>query len=61
MKTSPTPKFRNKKNSNFHQELKKRVQEYFDTNNKKPTGNYSLYFKAGLFWVIYIALYVHVV
>lgn len=56
-----TPKFRNIKGSNFHQELKKRVNDYFVENNKAPTGNFSLYFKAVLFWVAYIALYVHVV
>lgn len=56
-----TPKFRNINRSNFHQELKKRVNNYFVENNKPSTGNWSLYFKAILFWVLYIGLYVHVV
>jgi linoleoyl-CoA desaturase len=59
--TSPTPKFRNMQGSNFHQELKKRVNNYFTENNKKSTGDFSLYFKAVLFWSCYVALYVHVV
>ncbi len=56
-----TPKFRNNKNSNFHQELKKRVQQYFTENKINQTGNFSLYFKAILLWTTYIALYVHLV
>ena len=56
-----TPKFKNVSGTNFHKELKRRVNNYFIENNKKPTGNFSLYFKAILFWVLYIALYVHVV
>ncbi|MBL7703192.1 MAG: acyl-CoA desaturase [Ferruginibacter sp.] len=55
-----TPKFANITGSNFHQELKRRVSNYF-TEAKKPShGNFSLYFKAGLLWTLYIALYVHV-
>ncbi len=61
MSTFATPKFRNQKASNFHQELKKRVNQYFIDNKKASTGNWSLYFKAILFWTLYIALYVHVV
>lgn len=56
-----TPKFMNVQGSNFHQELKRRVQNYFTESQKPATGNFSLYFKAVLFWVCYIALYVHVV
>ncbi len=56
-----TPKFRNINRSNFHQELKKRVNNYFVEHNKPSTGNWHLYFKAILFWVLYIGLYVHVV
>lgn len=56
-----TPKFRNTSGSNFHQTLKKRVQEYFSENNLKPTGNFTLYFKALLFWFCYIALYIHLI
>jgi linoleoyl-CoA desaturase len=56
-----TPKFMNMQGSNFHQELKRRVNNYFVENKKASTGNFSLYFKAGLLWTCYIALYVHVV
>jgi linoleoyl-CoA desaturase len=61
MSTFVTPKFRNQQVSSFHQELKKRVNNYFIENNKPATGNWSLYFKAILFWTLYIALYVHVI
>ena len=56
-----TPKFKNVKGTDFHKELKRRVNNYFTENNKKSTGDFSLYFKAILFWVLYLALYVHVV
>ncbi len=56
-----TPKFTNIKGSNFHQELKKRVNNYFQENKLKSTGNSSLFFKAILFWGLYVAFYVHVV
>ena len=56
-----TPKFANVQGSTFHQELKRRVQQYFAENKKPATGNFSLYFKAILFWVLYVTLYVHVV
>lgn len=56
-----TPKFKNTKGSTFHQELKKRVQNYFTENNIEQTGNFSLYFKAILLWSSYIFLYVHLV
>jgi linoleoyl-CoA desaturase len=56
-----TPKFKNIQGSNFHKELKRRVNNYFVENNKRSTGNFSLYFKAVLFWTLYVALYVHVV
>jgi linoleoyl-CoA desaturase len=61
MSTFVTPKFRNQQVSSLHQELKKRVNNYFIENNKPATGNWSLYFKAILFWTLYIALYVHVI
>ena len=57
----PTPKFLNVQRSAFHQELKSRVSEYFTSSNKEATGNFGLYFKAGMLWAIYVALYVHVV
>ena len=56
-----TPKFLNVNGSTFHQELKRRVSNYFTESKKPATGNFSLYFKAVLFWVSYVALYVHVV
>lgn len=56
-----TPKFANIAGSTFHQELKKRVNEYFVKAKKLPTGNVGLYFKAILFWSLYVTLYVHVV
>lgn len=56
-----TPKFLNVKGSTFHQELKRRVSNYFTETKKDATGNFSLYFKAVLFWILYIALYVHLV
>ena len=55
-----TPKFLNIQGSNFHQELKKRVNDYFVQMKKPATGNFTLYFKAILFWTLYVALYVHV-
>ncbi|MFC4261626.1 fatty acid desaturase family protein [Ferruginibacter yonginensis] len=56
-----TPKFKNLNGTDFHRELKRRVHNYFVENNKKSTGDFSLYFKAILFWTLYIGLYVHVV
>jgi len=56
-----TPKFRKNVGSNFHQELKKRVNNYFQENDISPTGNISLYFKAVILWAFYITLYVHLV
>lgn len=55
------PKFLNVKGSTFHQELKKRVARYFAETKKPATGNWTLYVKAILFWILYIGLYVHVV
>jgi hypothetical protein len=43
--TFTTPKFRNQQGSSFHQELKKRVNNYFIENKKAATGNWSLYLK----------------
>jgi linoleoyl-CoA desaturase len=56
-----TPKFKNVTGTNFHKELKFRVNNYFVENNKKSTGNFSLYFKAVLLWTLYVALYVHLI
>ena len=58
---SVTPKFLNVKGSNFHQTLKQRVNAYFEDNGIKSTGDMSLYFKAVLFWALYIGIYVHLV
>ena len=55
-----TPKFKNITGINFHKELKQRVNNYFVETKKKSTGNFSLYFKAVLFWTLYVALYIHV-
>ena len=55
-----TPKFLNVAGSTFHQELKKRVNDYFTAAKKPATGNFGLYFKAILFWASYVFLYVHV-
>jgi len=56
-----TPKFLNVQGSTFHQELKRRVNNYFTESHKAATGNFGLYFKAILLWSCYIALYVHLV
>ncbi len=56
-----TPKFLNIKGSNFHQELKQRVSNYFHESKKPSTGNFNLHFKAILLWTLYIALYIHVI
>jgi len=56
-----TPKFANRQGSNFYQELKSRVNNYFTETRKKSTGNFSLYFKAVLFFTCYVALYIHLV
>lgn len=55
------PKFLNVQRSTFHQELKKRVGEYFTNSNKQSTGNFSLYTKAVMLWALYVGLYVHIV
>jgi linoleoyl-CoA desaturase len=55
-----TPKFVNGNNS-FHQELKRRVNDYFEQLRKPSTGNAKLYFKAILFFAAYLALCVHLV
>jgi linoleoyl-CoA desaturase len=56
-----TPKFLNVSGTTFHQELKRRVNEYFTKSQKPATGNFGLYFKAVLFWASYVFLYVNVV
>ena len=53
-----TPKFKNVTGTNFHKELKARVNNYFIENNKKSTGNFSLHFKAILLWALFVLFYV---
>ena len=55
-----TPKFFTLQ-TDFHQELKKRVNQYFIERKKSSTGNSGLYFKAIFFFAAYFALYVHLV
>ncbi len=55
-----TPKFVNN-NSSFHQELKQRVNRYFEERRKPTTGNAGLYFKAILFCTAYLGLLVHLI
>ncbi|MDQ6723207.1 MAG: fatty acid desaturase, partial [Thermoproteota archaeon] len=55
-----TPKFINNK-SVFHQELKKRVQQYFEERNKLSTGNFKLHFKAILLCSVYFVLCAHLI
>jgi linoleoyl-CoA desaturase len=45
----------------FHAELKNRVNAYFENNRISATGNGLLYFKAVLFGIALVALYVHLV
>ncbi len=58
---SITPKFKNITGTNFHKELKQRVNNYFVENNKKTTGNFSLHFKAVLLWTLFVTFYVLIV
>ena len=53
-----TPKFINI-DARFHQDLKKRVYQYFQDTKKSMTGNWNLYSKAILFITIYLAILVH--
>lgn len=55
-----TPKFI-QSGTDFHQELKKRVNQYFIERKKSSAGNFGLYFKAVFFCAAYIALYIHLV
>lgn len=58
--TIPTPKFMKGK-GDFHNTLKARVSQYFDQNERRMTGSFSLYFKAALLCLGYIFLYIHLV
>ncbi len=55
-----TPKFIHPQ-THFHQDLKKRVSQYFTETQQLPTGSYGLFLKAAFFFIAYIALYVHLV
>lgn len=54
------PKFSHASQS-FHAELKKRINDYFKQAGKPSTGNFSLYFKAVLLVVSFLAVYIHLV
>jgi linoleoyl-CoA desaturase len=55
-----TPKFATPSLS-LHNELKKRVNEYFQDSSIAATGNYKLYSKAIILWLSYIFIYVHLI
>lgn len=55
-----TPKFPTVKNS-LHNELRKRVNQYFTDNKINPTGNGKLFFKAILLVTVFAALYIHLI
>lgn len=55
-----TPKFIQGKDD-FHVQLKERVNKYFTSNNRSTAGNFQLLFKASLFSLAYILVYVHLV
>lgn len=54
------PKFSNVSQS-FHAELKRRINDYFGQAGKAPTGNFSLFFKAGLLITSFLFVYIHLV
>lgn len=55
-----TPKFANVPHS-FHSELKRRISEYFQEVGTSQTGNYSLFIKAVVLMVGFLAVYIHLV
>lgn len=55
-----TPKFANVPHS-FHSELKRRISEYFQEVGKAQTGNTSLFTKAVILGVVFLAVYIHLV
>src|SRR3954451_17865491 len=55
-----TPKFANTKQS-FHVELKKRINQYFETTGKEMTGCWRLIAKALFLVTALIYIYVHLV
>jgi linoleoyl-CoA desaturase len=46
---------------NFHTDLKKRINSYFDQVGKSTTGNFSLYLKAAVLAISFVGLYIHLV
>ncbi|SHF11147.1 fatty acid desaturase family protein [Flavisolibacter ginsengisoli] len=54
------PKFPSVKQS-FHVELKKRINDYFETSGKSVTGNKQLFIKAGVLFTAFLGLYIHLV
>jgi len=54
------PKF-SANQQNFHADLKKRINAYFDQSGKAMTGNFGLYLKALVLGVSFIGLYIHLV
>lgn len=60
MRQITIPRFPTTKNS-LHNELRKRVQSYFDEKGIKPTGNPGLFSKALFFLLAFIAIYIHLV
>lgn len=55
-----TPKFMHDR-GDFHTVLKARVNQYFADRQTPMTGNFSLLFKAILFSVLFVAIYIHLV
>ncbi len=55
-----TPKFMQGK-GDFHMVLKNRVNQYFAEHKRPMTGNFSLLFKAAIFTLLYLAIYIHLV
>ncbi len=55
-----TPKF-NTSSLSVYSELKRGVNEYFAGNGLSRTGDFSLYFKAAILLIAYIAMYIHLV
>ncbi|HEX7902748.1 MAG TPA: acyl-CoA desaturase [Chitinophagaceae bacterium] len=54
------PKFSNVSQS-FHAELKRRINDYFGQAGKAPTGNFNLFFKAGVLIISFLFIYIHLV
>jgi len=59
--SSLTPKFATPSHSSLHNELKKRVQQYFDEKGILATGNRNLFIKALSMIVALVLVYVHLI